>query len=54
MVLACAMALAPVLVPELPAKVAGLAPAVLAVVAILKHASDAAEGDANAKQEPPK
>jgi hypothetical protein len=53
-VLACLMALAPVLVPELPSKAAALAPAVLAVAAILKHASDASEGESESKQEPPK
>lgn len=49
LVLACASALAPVLVPELPAKFAALAPSALAVVAILKHAADAAEKEQEVK-----
>jgi hypothetical protein len=48
------MALAPILVPELPAKAAALAPALLAVTAIVKHAVDASDGDSESKQEPPK
>lgn len=42
-VLAGVLALAPVLVPELPKGAAGVAPSVLAVVAIVAHALKDAE-----------
>lgn len=50
--LACLLALAPVLVPELPKGAAGVAPGVLAVVVIVKHALDASDGDSNQQEQP--
>jgi hypothetical protein len=54
LVLACLGAAAPILIPAMPKDWAGVMPAVVAVLAIAKHAADAADGDADSKQEPPK
>lgn len=43
LVLACLGAVAPILVPELPKDAAGVMPAIVAVLAIAKHAADAAD-----------